>query len=174
MVYRSIYLRPRLVPRTRRKKKILSSEVPPLSRFPFFFYARPGSCSQHGCCCCCYCCCSCSPQNNTQHSREILKGRGRAGRGLLTLILSVIHCSSDKVVGEDQLFKKLHDNIDKRVRSEEGMGGEREDSVQGGRGTRRGLFCLYLLGAIKKHNYINVWVVGWCSGHTPLAAEAAA
>eukprot|EP00903_Cladosiphon_okamuranus_P011385 g10729.t1 len=53
--------------------------------------------------------------NNTEHSREILKGRGRAGRGLLMLILSIIHCNSDKVVGEDQLFKKLHDSIDKRI-----------------------------------------------------------
>ncbi len=31
------------------------------------------------------------------------------------LILSIIHCSPDKIVGEDQLFKKLHDQIDKRV-----------------------------------------------------------
>lgn len=79
--------------------------------------------SRYGCCwCSCYCRrCSLppslppSPQNNSQHSREILKGKGRAGRGLLILILAVIHCSSDKVVGEDQLFKKLHDHIDKRV-----------------------------------------------------------
>ncbi|CAM9510306.1 unnamed protein product [Pylaiella littoralis] len=53
--------------------------------------------------------------NNTQHSKEILRGRGRAGRGLLMLILSVIHCHSDKAVCEDHLFKKLHDHVDQRV-----------------------------------------------------------
>lgn len=41
------------------------------------------------------------------------------------MILSIIHCSPDKIVGEDQLFKKLHDQIDKRV-SRLGHGGEGE------------------------------------------------
>lgn len=56
-------------------------------------------------------------QNNTHHSKEILNGRGQAGRGLLMLILSVIYCHADKAVCEDQLFKKLHDHVDKRVRT---------------------------------------------------------
>ncbi|CAM9838853.1 unnamed protein product [Ectocarpus sp. 4 AP-2014] len=53
--------------------------------------------------------------NNEQHSKEVLKGKGQAGRGLLVLVLSVIFCSSDKSVAENQLFKKLHDHVDKRV-----------------------------------------------------------
>ncbi|CAN0408072.1 unnamed protein product, partial [Ectocarpus sp. 13 AM-2016] len=53
--------------------------------------------------------------NNEQHFKEVLRGKGQAGRGLLVLVLSIIFCSSDKSVAENQLFKKLHDHVDKRV-----------------------------------------------------------
>ncbi|CAM9113780.1 unnamed protein product [Scytosiphon promiscuus] len=53
--------------------------------------------------------------DNEDHFREILRGSGKVERGLLMLVLSVIFCSSDKSASEDQLFKKLHDHIDKRV-----------------------------------------------------------
>lgn len=54
-------------------------------------------------------------QDNEDHFKEILKGSGQVERGLLMLLLSVIFCSSDKSASEDQLFKKLHDHVDKRV-----------------------------------------------------------
>lgn len=58
-----------------------------------------------------------SPQNHNQHAAEILKGRGQAARGLLTMVLCVIYCSpdKDKIVSEDELFKKLHTHVDSRV-----------------------------------------------------------
>lgn len=36
---------------------------------------------------------------------------------MLIIILCIIYCSVDKLVNEDELFKKLHD-VDARVRSQ--------------------------------------------------------
>lgn len=59
--------------------------------------------------------CVVQKKNNNQHSAEILKGPGQAARGLLTMVLCVINCSTDRLVNEDDLFKKLHHQIDNRV-----------------------------------------------------------
>eukprot|EP00904_Undaria_pinnatifida_P008704 jgi/Undpi1/4964/HiC_scaffold_19.g08316.m1 len=53
--------------------------------------------------------------NHNRHAAEILKGRGQASRGLLTMMLCMIYCSPDKIVTEDELFKKLHDHLDPRI-----------------------------------------------------------
>lgn len=56
-----------------------------------------------------------TPQNNGHHAKAILKGQDQASRGLLTVILCLIYCTTDKCIPEDDLFRKLHDKVDKRV-----------------------------------------------------------
>ncbi|CAM9795672.1 unnamed protein product, partial [Ascophyllum nodosum] len=53
--------------------------------------------------------------NHEDHAADILKGSGQAARGLLTVVLCIIYCSADKLVTEDDLFKKLHDQVDARI-----------------------------------------------------------
>lgn len=62
-------------------------------------------------------------QNNGHHAKAILKGQDQASRGLLTVILCLIYCTTDKCIAEDELFKKLHDKVDKRVRLSAGASG---------------------------------------------------
>ncbi|CAM9471978.1 unnamed protein product, partial [Laminaria digitata] len=55
--------------------------------------------------------------NHNQHTADVLKGKGQAARGLLTMVLCLIYCSAnnDKIVTEDELFKKLHNHLDPGV-----------------------------------------------------------
>lgn len=55
-------------------------------------------------------------QNNSKHASIILQNQGQAARGLLTVVLCFLFCNPDKIIAEDELFKKLHDKVDKRVR----------------------------------------------------------